>query len=63
MGKRANSLTVPDDFQVEDDHRTLTRAVEITHDSRRMGKVRRFHSRQTRNLQTVGRMLSGKRKR
>jgi len=47
------------DYQAEDDHRTLTRAQEITGDRSRMSNVRRHHRKMTRALAKTGTMLKG----
>lgn len=49
------------DYRGEDDHRTLTRAAEITGDQDRMKGVRKHHQKQTRALKKVGRAIGGKR--
>lgn len=49
------------DYQAEDDHRTLTRAAEVHGDPARMKGVAKHHTKQTRSLAKVGKMLGGKR--
>lgn len=49
------------DWRGEDDHRTLTRAAEVTSDPDRMKGVKKHHRKQTKALASVGRTLGGKR--
>ena len=49
------------DYQAEDDHRTLSRAQEITEDRKRMSRVRRHHRKMTKSLAKVGSLMKGKR--
>ena len=51
-----------DDFQAEDDHRTITHAAEIQNDRRRMAGVRRQHTKQTKALTSVGQQIGMPRK-
>jgi len=48
------------DYQAEDDHRTLSRAAEITGDPARMRGVKRHHVKQAASLRTVGGLLKGR---
>jgi hypothetical protein len=70
MAKKGNAVDAPgvsmspavhNDFQAEDDHRTLTRALEIHGDQSRMRNVRRHHRRVTRALTSLGSTLRAKR--
>lgn len=47
-----------DDYQCEDDHRTLTRAEEIRSDAKRMAGVRRHHRKTTRALRRMDRVVN-----
>jgi hypothetical protein len=49
------------DYQSEDDHRTLTRAQEISEDRKRMSGVRAHHRKMTKSLAKVGSLMKGKR--
>lgn len=61
-GSKASPMPMMDrEYQAEDDHRTLTRAQEITGDKGRMSNVRRHHSKLTRALTKTGALLKGKR--
>lgn len=59
--KSPASPMVDREYQAEDDHRTLTRAQEITGDRGRMSNVRRHHTKLTRALTKTGTLLKGKR--
>lgn len=48
------------EWRGEDDHRTLSRAAEITADKSRMDGVKKHHMKQTRGLKKVGAMLGKK---
>jgi hypothetical protein len=60
-GKGMNTVDADHDWMAGDDHRTLTRAVEIKADPKRMAAVRRHHRKQARTLSQVGKVLGGKR--
>jgi hypothetical protein len=59
MAKKASMPTMDKQYQAEDDHRTLTRAQEITEDSGRMSGVKRHHRTLTRSLAKMGTMVKG----
>lgn len=47
-----------DEYQAEDDLRTLGRADEIRADAKRMASCRRVHRKQSRSMKRIGRSLS-----
>lgn len=47
------------DWQAEDDHRTLTRAAEVTQDPARMAGVAKHHDKVKKQLGKVGRAIGG----
>lgn len=51
------------DYQAEDDHRTLTRAEEIRADGGRMGRVKKHHAKQSRALKRMDRLMGGRSRR
>lgn len=55
------SLQKEREYRDEDDHRTMSRAAEITGDRSRMAGVRRHQKKASRSLSTVGRMIGGHR--
>ena len=62
MSKKSSSLAAPTmdrDYMAEDDHRTLTRAQEISEDKSRMAGVRKHHKKMTRSLTKVSSMMKG----
>ena len=62
LGKASSTMSKADrDYHDEDDHRTMSRAAEIEHDTARMRGVQRNHRKMTKSLGLVGRKLSGKR--
>lgn len=46
-----------DDYQCEDDHRTITRAEEVRADKKRMAGVKRHQRKSERALKRTGRTL------
>ncbi len=48
------------DYQCEDDHRTMTRAEEIRSDPKRMAGVRKHHRKTTRALKRVSRSIGAR---
>jgi hypothetical protein len=48
------------DYQAEDDHRTLSRASEIQGDKGRMGGVAKQQKKQLRSLSKVGKMIGNR---
>ena len=62
-GKGYGATPMPaNDYQQEDDHRTLTRAAEVRGAPKRMAGVRQHHEKQRRALGAVGRSLGGRRR-
>lgn len=64
MAKRKNVGSIPIPavdraYQAEDDHRVLTKALEIQSDVGRMAGVRRHHRKQTRTLSSLGKSFRG----
>jgi hypothetical protein len=48
-------------YQAEDDHRTMSRAAEISGDTKRMAGVRKHHKKMKKQHAMVGRAIGGKR--
>lgn len=70
MAKKGSMLSHPPvtqksmadrDYQAEDDHRTMTRAAEISSDPSRMSGVKKHHRKATKQLNMVGRSITGSR--
>ena len=61
MGPFASSQKSEQDYQAEDDHRTMTRAAEVVGDPKRMAGVKKHHRKQKKALAMVGRSIGGKR--
>jgi len=51
----------PDPWQSEDDHRTLTRAAEVTADPQRMKGVARHQTKIKKGLSQVGKLIGSRR--
>lgn len=49
------------DYRAEDDHRTLTRAAEISGDQSRMKGVQKHHRKMQKGLKKVGSMIRPRR--
>jgi hypothetical protein len=68
MAKGSSSKGLPsgasplgmNDYQAEDDHRTLSRASEIQGDKGRMGGVAKQQKKQLRSLSKVGKMIGNR---
>lgn len=63
MSHLKSAPSMNNDFQHEDDHRTLTRAAEIVSDKDRMKGARKYHRKQGKAMSLVQKtMLQGSRR-
>src|SRR5438105_1870126 len=58
----APTQVTADPWQAADDHRTLTRAVEIQQDPVRLACVRQHHRKLQRRMATVGKVIGSRRR-